>query len=587
MNFSGGALQAMLLGALYCARSGAQTPAPNTPEVVSHEAPVTFTSRVNLVSVPVVVRDRDGRALGSLRQEDFQLFDKGKLQVITKFSVEKSGSVEVEASGALTEPAQAAPVAGKPVLPDRYVAYLFDDVHLQKGDLSQARQALHRHLDDSLDPTARAAIFTTSGRMLADFTDDRQKLHKALDSIQPWTGGVEEQCPPMTYYLADLLSNKQVILDLPPDQILTMLRNGQASQEMGMEVQLAIECLSMHPFTDVQWIELITKVKHVGQEILAYGDRETNFALGAVEEVVRRLSAMPGSRTMILVSPGFLMTTTQDHHSHEYDALDRAIRANVTINTLDARGLFTIIPGGDASHKEASASYFNQADEASAVSDVLSDLAGSTGGTFFHNDNGLKEGLNLLAARPEYLYVLGFSPQNLKFDGSYHNLKVTLKNGKDVTLQVRRGYWAPKHATDPAEDAKEEIREAVFSRDEIQDIPVDVQTEFFKSGEFTAELTVVTRLDLKGLRFRRAEDRNNDTLTVVTGLLDPNGIYLAGMKRVIEMHLRDQTLEAMRNERIAVKESFNIAPGRYVVRVVVRDSEGKTMAARNGGVEIP
>jgi len=53
------------------------------------------------------------------------------------------------------------------------------------------------------------------------------------------------------------------------------------------------------------------------------------------------------------------------------------------------------------------------------------------------------------------------------------------------------------------------------------------------------------------------------------------------------MHLRDQTLEKMRNERITVKESFNVAPGRYVVRVVVRDSEGKTMAARNGGVEIP
>ena len=588
VKFRRRALQAVLLGALYCARSGAQAPVPSTPEVVSHEAPVTFSSRVNLVSVPVVVRDHDGRALGNLRQEDFQLFDKGKLQVITKFSVEKSGSVEVEASGAPREPAQAPPVAGKPVLPDRYVAYLFDDVHLEKGDLGQARQALHRHLDEALDPTARAAIFTTSGRMLADFTDDRQKLHKALDSIQPWTRGVEEQCPPMTFYMADLLSNTQLILEWPPDRILTMLQSGQASEEMGLEVQLAMECLSMRPpLTDAQWIELITKVKHTGQEVLAYGNRETNFALGAVEEVVRRLSAMPGSRTMIVVSPGFLMTTTQDHHSHENAALDRAIRANVTINTLDARGLFTIIPGGDASHKEASASYFNQVDEATLVGDVLSDLAGSTGGTFFHNDNGLKEGLNLLAARPEYLYVLGFSPQNLKFDGSYHNLKVTLKNGKDVTLQVRRGYWAPKHEADPAEDAKEEIREAVFSRDEIQDIPVDVQTEFFKSGEFTAELTVLTRLDLKGLRFRRAEDRNNDTLTVVTGLLDANGIYVAGMERVMEMHLRDQTLEKMRNERITVKESFNVAPGRYVVRVVVRDSEGKTMAARNGGVEIP
>ncbi len=72
-----------------------------TPEVTSHEAPITFSSRVNLVSVPVVVRDRNGRALGNLRQEDFQLFDKGKLQVITRFTAEKeSGSCAVvEARG--------------------------------------------------------------------------------------------------------------------------------------------------------------------------------------------------------------------------------------------------------------------------------------------------------------------------------------------------------------------------------------------------------------------------------------------------------------------------------------------------------
>src|SRR5580658_9871088 len=70
------------------------------PEVVSHEAPATFSSRINLVTVPVVVRDRDGRPVGSLRQEDFQLFDKGKPQVITKFSIETSGSAAAKAPDA-------------------------------------------------------------------------------------------------------------------------------------------------------------------------------------------------------------------------------------------------------------------------------------------------------------------------------------------------------------------------------------------------------------------------------------------------------------------------------------------------------
>ena len=91
------------------------------------------------------------------------------------------------------------------MLPERYVAYLVDDIHLQRGDLLQTRQAVNRHLDEALEPNSRAAIFTTSGRMVADFTDDREKLHKAVNSILPWTSGPdpEHDCPPVSYYMAD------------------------------------------------------------------------------------------------------------------------------------------------------------------------------------------------------------------------------------------------------------------------------------------------------------------------------------------------------------------------------------------------
>ena len=142
-----------------------QAPAPSQPEFASEEAPITFSSRVNLISVPVVVRDREGRAVGDLRKEDFQVFDKGKLQVITKFSIEKSDrAVEIE-NGTPIAPREKAqvPAPSPSVLPESYVAYLVDDVHLQPGDLLNARQAMHRHLDDALVATARAAIFTTSG----------------------------------------------------------------------------------------------------------------------------------------------------------------------------------------------------------------------------------------------------------------------------------------------------------------------------------------------------------------------------------------------------------------------------------------
>ena len=572
-----------------------QNAGQDQPEVTSREGAITFSSKVNLVSVPVVVRDSEGRTVGNLKQEDFQLFDKGKPQVITKFSIEKTEAPPI-ATYAPAGPKEqtGAPIPGKPALPERFIAYVVDDIHLQRSDLLQTHKAMNRHLDEALEPGSRAAIFTTSGRMMADFTDDRVKLHKAVNSILPWTGGPDPQqdCPPVSYYMADLLANKLLYFSgflFTDEQLATMVESSQADQALSAVLSEAGTC---GLGTDqAHLVDTIREIRLAIHRVLEYGNREMTFSLGAVLDIIRRMSAMPGSRTIVLVSPGFLLDT--DHRAAEYDVLDRAIRAKVTVNTIDMRGLYGM-PGTDASQRGAASDaggYLMQAESsaASQADDVLGELADGTGGTFFHNDNDLKGGLNLLAARPEILYVLGFSPDDLKSDGSYHPLKVKVRNLRNVTLQVRRGYWAPNHAVNAAEEAKDEIRDAVFSRNEIQDIPVDVQTEFFKASDAIdakAELTVTGHLDVGTLRFRKAEERNNDTVTVVSGLFDSDGNYISGIERVIDLHLRDKTLANLQNLGITVKETFNVAPGRYVVRMVVRDGEGKTMAAHNKGVEI-
>jgi VWFA-related protein len=559
-------------------------PAQNQPEVSSEETPITFSSRVNLVSVPVVVRDRAGRAVGNLTKEDFQLFDKGRLQVITKFSMEKSEPAPVTPAPAKAQregpetTAELAPVQA--ALPDRYVAYLVDDIHLTHGDLLNARQALNRHLDEALDRSSRAAIFTTSGILLSDFTDDRAKLHKAVNSIQPWASGIDphQDCPPVTYYVADVLTNQRLYFSgvLPDDQIL---KAAGSDDLLGAVLSEARLCGS-HGMTDI---------RAAMHQTLAYGDRETDLSFGALNDVVRRIVAMPGTRSLVLVSPGFLVNT--DHRGAEADVLERAVRANVTVNTIDIRGLYTNDPGdADAvQYRSPLSGILRQADvdAASDADNVLAELADGTGGKFFHNDNDLKGGLNQIAARPEYLYVLGFSPQELKADGSFHALKVAVRGIPGLSLQVRRGYWAPQKALNEAEGAREDIADAVFSRDEISEIPVDLQTRYFKPSYEKAELTVVARIKTDGLRFRKADERNNDQGTVVSGVFDANGNFIKGIQRVITLHLRDQSLASLESAGIVVKEDFNVAPGRYVVRLVVRDSEGQTMAAHNGGIEIP
>lgn len=112
------------------------------------------------------------------------------------------------------------------------------------------------------------------------------------------------------------------------------------------------------------------------------------------------------------------------------------------------------------------------------------------------------------------------------------------------------------------------------------------QTQFF-SGADGAHLTVLARIATNTLGFRRVEDRNNDSLTLVTAIFDDNGNMLKGEQKVIELRLRDSTRERFNKEGLKFKSSFDLKPGTYLVRIVVRDSEGAQMAALNRGVVIP
>ena len=226
-------------------------------------------------------------------------------------------------------------------------------------------------------------------------------------------------------------------------------------------------------------------------------------------------------------------------------------------------------------------------ESASAESEVLAEIAYGTSGTYFHNNNDLNEGFKQTAAAPEYIYLLGFSPMNLKPDGSFHALKVTAKGQKGLSIQARRGFYAPKHQENAAEEAKREIEEALFSREPMRDIPVELFTQFFKSSQFDAKLAVIARVDVKKLQFRKADGRNLNELVLVCGLFDRNGNYVKGVEKKIEMKLLEGTLEKKLAGGILVRNTFDVKTGGYVIRLVVHDTEGQQMAAQNGSIEIP
>jgi VWFA-related protein len=554
----------------------AQAPAQQPAEMATHDEPAVFQSKVNLVLVPVVIRDKQGKAVGGLTQADFQLFDKNKVQVITRFSVEQPGHRAAAANAAPNKDTSGKDSPGAKTaaaVPERFFAYLFDDVHLKFADLAQVRDAADRHLGGML-PGDRAAIFTTSGQTELEFTDDKDQLHRTLMLLRPRpvTGSGSIECPQMTYYMADMIQNKNDPTVLQAATLDTLACMSMDASQMSQAKQIA---------------------QSAAQRELSLGDHETRLSLAVLKDAVRRLSAMPGQRTIILVSPGFL--TLADHVTEKVEVMDRAIRANVIINSLDARGLYTGAPdiSRPGPNNQLSANLMTMIDRqtASAQADVLAEMAAGTGGTFFENSNDLEGGFKLTAAAPEYVYLLGFAPQNLKMDGSFHALKVALKNPNSLTVKAlavnaRRGYYAPTHLADAKETARREVEEALFSREEMNDIPVELHSQFFKVNEREAKVSLVIRVDLRRLRFHKENDRNRNDLTVVAGLFDRNGNYQGGVTKQIEMRLKDDTLNKLA-AGLTIRTTLDAKVGSYAIRLVVRDSEGQMMAAQNGVVEIP
>jgi len=410
------------------------------PAAAQQDQTPKFKSGIDLVTVAVVARDAQGLAAGNLRAEDFAIFDKGKPQKITVFNVEHMPAPKAVAAGATGQGATA-PAEADRAATERYVAYVFDDLRLSGDAFIRLREAARKHMA-ALRPGDHAAIFTTSNTVQRNFTTDVNELQQTLGKLSPGRADAG-RCPDLSFYEADLILNRHdtdaVMAALYETQSCTGEPPPNFSGSAPPNIMNATDAVS-------------ATVQRAARLVLAAGNNSTRVDFDMLSSVVGLLSGAPGQRILALASPGFL---TPEENLEKDALMNRALRSQVVINSLDARGLYVdsrlaitkhypAVRGGPLeSFPYAKVKGDLARDAARAEGNVLAEMAYGTGGAFFENNNDLAEGFRQVAGAPEYLYLIGFTPEKLRLDGNYHPLKVELKNQPGLKVEsARKGYYA-------------------------------------------------------------------------------------------------------------------------------------------------
>jgi VWFA-related protein len=393
------------------------------------QPPPVVRSFTNEVLVPVVVRDAQGHAVGNLTKGDFQVFDNGKPQTITGFTIIKRATETSTANSSTPSPdATDSPTISQLTSPpQRFIVFLFDDYNLTSSDLAQTQEAATKALDSSLAPADMAAVLSTSGRN-SGLTHDHEKLKQMILDLRVKTfwRPDEHECPNVDYYQGDLIIKKN------------------DSPALYAAVVAVLHC---YHGLEVDGAESIAR--SAAQRAVDLGEHNYRSNLYFLRLVLNGMAPLPGQHVLVLISPGFF-TPDSEAVTIKSEILDIAARTNTVINTLDARGLYTTNQGAEVTvridhREEQDAQRLGdryRRESMAANAEVMEELADGTGGTFYHNSNDLEAGFRTLISGADYTYLLAFSTADTKPMGAHHSLRVKV-NGPGLTVQARRGYSTP------------------------------------------------------------------------------------------------------------------------------------------------
>ncbi len=534
------------------------------------------TTDVVEVEVPVNVISRDGQPVRGLTAADFTVYDEGRAQEIADLRVVDLEVLEPEAA-----------TGRYPELPSaarRHLLFLFDLSFSSPTAIAKARLAARDFVLEALHPTDLAAVATYSleygPRLVMTFTPDRAQLAGAIDSLGLYRRRFERE-DPLRFILGPPL--EQEVFSSGSDQAVDAVRQAITAEQAEADRVMR---------------------KHMEKNEKAFERSRISAFSRSMADMARVLDAIPGRTHVIFFSEGvdsrLVMGQRPDNQDQEQilQQLDIAQGRLWMVDTDDLFGntglqsdleemleafrrVDCLIQAVDIAGLRAD---FTRQSRESVGQESLFFLARATGGELFEDANDFDEQLGRVLRRSAVTYVVTFRPSPVVFDGSYHRLKVEA-SAPNARVSYRKGYFAPRPF--PELDPLEKnllASDAIASAVPREDVQVEVLVAPFRAGEAAAYVPVILEADGASLlEGHRGEQLPIEIYAYVT---DERGQMRDFFTQMVTLNAAAGR-EPIARTGLKYYGHLELPPGRYKVRVLVRNAETGRSGVKTADLAIP
>lgn len=510
----------------------------------------TFRVESELILVNVTVRDKNGNIVRGLKPGDFTVLEDNKPQKVVSFDLENVDAVatqnvvQTQPLAGAEQPAAAAPSTAATnsanQFKDRRLIVLFFDLSAMEPDeIDRAVTSAQRYVDTQMAPADMVSIVSLGSSLLVnqDFTTDHDLLKKQLQQFSSGAGqGFEEGTTGTT--------------EGTPD-------TGQ-------------------PFT---------------ADDTEYNIFNTDRRLEALRSVAEKLSHVQQKKSLIYFSSG-MDRTGIENQSELRAAVNAAVRSNLSIYTMDLRGLQALVAGGEAQNASlrgtsaySGQSMINALNSNFTTQETLVTLAADTGGRAFLDSNDFGQVFKGVQQDTSTYYLLGYHSTNSARDGRYRRIIVKV-NVAGVKVDYRRGYYAPadyQHST--KEDKETQLEDQLTSELPATDLPLYMSTAYFRLEGNKFYIPISLAVPGSEIPFARSSDRDKATLDVLGVVLDPEHHPLTRIRDTVKLAVDTST--EVRKKNVQYDTGVSLVPGKYHLKFVVRENQTGRMGSFETDLEIP